>query len=133
MCDNVVYLQEGQNLYKVVEDLKTEMSKESEDDYDRKTVVLGTLGDRFDPTSVTVDEYDPDNPNQDNYHVTRLTDVDVGDTKNLCNISEVKHDNTWGTICYRGFTQESVEIFCKTMGLSGISTSSCVSVVLCSE
>jgi hypothetical protein len=121
MRANEVYLQEGQNRYKAVKALKAELAKESQDDYDRKAAVRGTLGDRFDPTSEAADEYDPNNPKQDNYHVARLTGVDVDDTKSLCGIAEVKHDNTWGTICYSGFTQESAEIFCKTMGLSGVS------------
>ena len=51
--------------------------------------------------------------------MARLRGVDTDGSKSLCGRAEVKHANEWGSICYRGFTATSAEMFCKTMGLTG--------------
>jgi len=79
----------------------------------------GTPASRFDPVSEHAAAYNPAVPKQDGYHVARLTGVDTDGSSKLCGRAEVRHDNTWGSICYRGFTQTDAHMFCKTMGLTG--------------
>ena len=86
-----------------------------------RTLMLydGTPASRFDPTSEGAAAFNPNVPKQDTYHVARLRGVDSDGTQSLCGRAEVKHDNQWGSICSRGFTPASAEMFCKTMGLTG--------------
>jgi len=90
------YVSEGQKRYAAVDALQSELRQEAQAAYDIKVV-----------------------PKQDTYHVARLRGVDSDGTQSLCGRAEVKHDNQWGSICSRGFTPASAEMFCKTMGLTG--------------
>jgi hypothetical protein len=86
-----------------------------------RTLMLydGTPASRFDPVSEHAAVYNPDLPKQEAYHVARLTGVDTDGSPRLCGRAEVRHDNKWGSICFRGFTQTDANMFCKTMGLTG--------------
>jgi hypothetical protein len=86
-----------------------------------RTLMLydGTPASRFDPVSEHAAVYNPDLPKQDAYHVARLTGVDTDGSPRLCGRAEVRRDNKWGSICFRGFTQTDAHMFCKTMGLTG--------------
>ena len=116
---SALYVQASQKRYTVVEALQAELAQEAQDDYDIKAAVVGTTPDRFDPTSENAPAYDPADPKQDKYHIARLVGVDSDGSASLCGRAEVKHDDTWGGICSRGFTQTSAEMFCKSMGLTG--------------
>jgi len=113
------YVSEGQKRYAAVDALQSELRQEAQAAYDVNAAVIGTDAGRFDPTSEGAAAFNPDVPKQDTYHVARLRGVDSDGTQSLCGRAEVKHDNKWGTICSRGFTPASAEMFCKTMGLSG--------------
>ena len=97
----------------------SELRQEAQAAYDIKVAVVGTDASRFDPTSEGAAAFNPNVPKQDTYHVARLRGVDSDGTQSLCGRAEVKHDNQWGSICSRGFTPASAEMFCKTMGLTG--------------
>jgi len=113
------YVAEGQKRYAAVDALQNELRQEAQAAYDIKAAVVGTDAGRFDPTSEGAAAFDPTVEKQDSYHVARLMGVDSDGTQSLCGRAEVRHDDKWGTICSRGFTQASAEMFCKTMGLTG--------------
>ena len=81
----------------------------------------GTPASRFNPVSEHAQEYDwvQRGSRREAYHVARLVGVDTDGSTQLCGRAEVKHENTWGSICFRGWTQADANMFCKTMGLTG--------------
>ena len=113
------YVTAGQARYQAVERLQAELAGEAQAAYDIKSAVAGTAADRFDPATEGAEAYSPDRPKRNSYHVARLRGVDTDGSQSLCGRAEVKHANEWGSICYRGFTATSAEMFCKTMGLTG--------------
>lgn len=84
-----------------------------------------TPADRFDPTTEGAQCYACEGgvlesgSKKDAYHVARLVGTDNDGTDNLCGRAEVKHGETWGTICYEGWSTADAQVFCKTMGLTG--------------
>jgi hypothetical protein len=116
---SALYVQASQKRYTAVDALQAELAQEAQDDYAIKAAVEGTASDRFDPASENAPTYDPTDPSLSKYHVARLVGVDSDGSTSLCGRAEVKHDDAWGGICSRGFTQASAEMFCKTMGLTG--------------
>ena len=119
---STLYVQASQRRYTAVAALQAELAQEAQAAYDVKAAVVGTADtdpDRFDPTSENAPAFDPSDPQQDKYHIARLVGVDSDGSTSLCGRAEVKHDDTWGQICSRGFTQASAETFCKSMGLAG--------------
>jgi len=116
---SALYVQASQRRYTAVAALQAELAQEAQAEYDVKAAVVGTADDRFDPTFENAPAYNPSDPQQDKYHIARLVGVDSDGSASLCGRAEVKHDDTWGAICSRGFTQTDAEMFCKSMGLAG--------------
>ena len=119
MTASSIYVSEGRKRYTAVAALQAELAQEAQNEYTLKAAVEGTAADRFDPTSKGAKSYNSAEPKLEKYHVARLAGVDADGSKSLCGRAEVKHEGEWGTICFRGFTQPSAEMFCKTMGLTG--------------
>mmetsp|Transcript_32316 Transcript_32316/g.76185 ORF Transcript_32316/g.76185 Transcript_32316/m.76185 type:complete len:599 (-) Transcript_32316:62-1858(-) len=74
-------------------------------------VGLCCYGSQFGELGVRVGPSDFDKCREADSDFARLTDCDY----KACRV-EVKHDNEWGTVCDRGFTDKTATVLCKSLG-----------------